>query len=325
MNPSRKAIFFGEFARLSAAGIPVEKGMKLLVRHAPHAPLRDALRGMHAALARGATIAEAMAPALSPLETSVIRAAENGGQIAAGFAHLERWYQSQAKARDAARHALTYPLLIANAAAVLPAVVSGITSGSGIVRPVLVNLACLWLLLFVVWEIVKLVLGAARRMPTLDAVISAVPWLGPAWRSGGMARWAAVMHFHIMSGQLLSGAFAEAGAASQRPRLNAASQRLAVLAQSGQPAGPAMVEEKVFPEEVALHFAAAEEGGMLDRECAALAERSLQEATVSMQRAGESLPQLIYIAALIFAAWQIFGMAQGVFQQQQDVLREIGF
>jgi len=325
VNPSRKAVFFGEFARLSAAGIPVEKGVKLLVRHAPHAPLRHALRGIDVALAKGATIAQAMAPALTDLEAAVIRAAENGGQIAAGFAHLERWYQSQAKARDAARHALIYPLLIANAAAVLPAIVSGITSGGGIVRPVLVNLAVLWLALFGLWEIAKLVLGAARKVPALDAVVSAIPWLGPAWSKIGLARWAAVMHFHIMSGQLLPGAFTEAGAASQRPRLNAASQRLAALARSGEPAGPAMVEEKVFPPEVSLHFASAEEGGMLDRECAALAESSLQDATVSMQRAGEMLPHFIYIAAMIFAAWQILGLAQGVFQQQQDVLREIGF
>jgi hypothetical protein len=82
------------------------------------------------------------------------------------------------------------------------------------------------------------------------------------------------MHFHIMSGQLLSGAFAEAGTASQRPRLNAASQRLSALTESGQPAGPAMIHEPVFPEAVALHFASAEEAGMLDTECAGLADRA---------------------------------------------------
>ena len=325
MNPSRKAVFFGEFARLSGAGIPVDKGLKLLLRHAPNAPLRDALKGMDAALRNGSTIAEAMAPALSPLETGVIRAAENGGQIAAGFAHLEKWYSSQAKARDAALHALAYPLLIAHAAAVIPAVVGGITSGSGVLQPLLLNLGGLWFILVSLYALSRFILGAARKIPSLDAIISAVPWLGPAWRNSGLARWAAVMHFHIMSGQLLSGAFAEAGTASQRPRLNAASQRLSALTASGQPAGPAMIHEPVFPEAVALHFASAEEAGMLDTECAGLADRALHDATVSMQRAGEWLPRIIYIAAMIFAAWQVLNMGRGVFQQQQDFLRDIGF
>jgi bifunctional N-acetylglucosamine-1-phosphate-uridyltransferase/glucosamine-1-phosphate-acetyltransferase GlmU-like protein len=41
---------------------------------------------------------------------------------------------------------------------------------------------------------------------------------------------------------------------------------------------------------------------MLDTECAGLADRALHDATVSMQRAGEWLPRIIYIAAMIFAA-----------------------
>ena len=325
MNPARKATFFGEFARLSGAGIPVTTGLRLLLRHAPNAPMREALRGMEAALAGGAEISEAMQPALTPLEHGIIRSAEKGGQLAAGFAHLEHWYEAQAKARSAALHAMAYPLVILHAAAVIPAFVAGITSGGGVLMPVLLNLAGLWLLLAGLWAAARLVLAVGRRSALVDTLLGALPWIGPAWRNSGLARWAAVLQFHVMSGQRFSEAFREAGVAAERPRLNAASRRLAAGAEAGRPAGDAMADEAAFPESVALHFASAEAAGTLDRECALIARRAQEDAVTSLQRAGEWVPRLVYFAAMLFAAWQILRMGAGIAGQYQNFMNDLGF
>ncbi len=324
MNPSRKAVFFGEFARLSAAAIPVDKSLRLLMRHAPRGPLRSALRGMEAALASGATIAGAMAPALTPLESGIIKAAEQSGQLAAGFAHLEKWYDAQARARSAALHAMAYPLLIAHVAAIIPVILRSVSSDSPILLPLLGSLATLWGVLLMLWLLCRVILSIARHSRLADAIISAIPWVGSAWSRSGLARWAAVMQFHLQSGQLMSGAFEEAAAAADRPRLRKASLRLARLTASGQPAGPAMCRESIFPEEVSLHFASAEEAGMLDVECARMATRALHDATTAVQRAGEWIPRIVYAGAMGFAAWQILRMGAGIISQQQNFMRDLG-
>jgi hypothetical protein len=85
-----------------------------------------------------------------------------------------------------------------------------------------------------------------------------------------------------------------------------------------------MCRESIFPEEVSLHFASAEEAGMLDVECARMATRALHDATTAVQRAGEWIPRFVYAAAMGFAAWQILRMGAGIITQQQNFMRDLG-
>lgn len=312
----KRAHFFASLARLTGAGLPMEKAGDFLSDHSRDQSTHEAMQSLKTGIASGGSIAGALRPSLTELEYRMIGAAESGGRLSDGFAHLEKYYTLLAEARGRVRRAAMYPLCILHAAALSTGVVAHL-AGRPPLPPILMSVGMLWAILIILYLLARLTIAAAAKNRAADALLRALPLVSPVWRHLALTRWSAVMHFHIISGQKFSAALAAAASASASAALAAATQRLAQTAADGQSIAGGMQREPVFPPHFALGFATAEATGNLDHETAAQTRQCMADASNAMDVFAEWAPRLLYFAAAVFAIWQIYQLATGIGGQYQ--------
>ena len=314
-----RAQFFASLARLTGAGLPVEKAGDILREHSLGQSTRSAIESLKAGIARGTSIAGALRPSLTELEFSMIHAAESGGHLSDGFAHLEKYYTLLADARKRMRRAAVYPLSVLHVAALTTGIVAHL-AGRPPLPALAMSLGILWASLLAIYLITRLTVASAAKNRAADSFLRALPFVAPVWRPLALTRWSAVMHFHIISGQKFSTALESAASASASANLSAATLRLAQAASSGQSIAAAMKCESVFPPHFVLGFATGEATGTLDQETAAQTRQCMADATSAMEVLSEWLPRLLYFAAAIYAVWQIYLLAMGIGGQYQRAI-----
>ncbi len=316
----RRAHFFGNLSRLTRAGIPVIQAGGILEQHARNDAEARMILDLRDGLARGQTIAEALSPSLTPVESGVVSAAESGGRLSEGFAHLERYYAAVAEARRRAWKSATYPLLLLHVAALCSAVPVIMNQGNAL--PVVAqSLAVLWLGLGVVLAVIYGFTRLAARNRAADALLCALPVAGKAWKLFALARWSAVMHFQIVSAKKMSAALEAAGDAGGSAGLAAASADLATAAAAGGSVAEAMPRHRYFPTMFCARFATGEASGTLDEVTAELMEHCLDDAVQAMNAVAEWLPRMLYVTAAVYVAWRVFqiaGAIGGVYQKALD-------
>lgn len=315
----RRAQFFGDLARLTGAGIPVSKAGAIIQRRSRDSSSTFAIKALQDGLQRGDSIAVALQPSLTGMEFRMVAAAESGGHLSAGFAHLQRYYKLLAAAREKMRTAAIYPLLILHVAAATNGVVA-ILNQRPPLPAVAAGIGVLWAALAAMWLIAQGVIGLGRRSLAADAFLRRLPVAGGVWRNLALARWSSVMHFYIISGQKFAAALDAAAEAAGSAGLAAASRRLSAVAAAGHSMGDAMCGERVFPDHFAAGFSTAEETGTLDTETALQMEGCMESATSSMALLAEWLPRLLYFGALIYGAWQVLKLASAIGWQYQRAL-----
>jgi hypothetical protein len=144
-QPKQRAQFFRELAQLTGAGISVTQAAKVLGQEWREDSVKRAIASMEQGLAEGRTIADALSASLTPMEHSIIGAAERGGKLADGFRHLEEYYALLAATGARARTALLYPLAMLHAAVLLPALVGAVVTGGSagdVVKAVTARTSC---------------------------------------------------------------------------------------------------------------------------------------------------------------------------------------
>ena len=115
MTDRDKAQLYRELATLSEAGFPVTKAAEAALDSPRGATERAFLSELKAGVEAGGKISEAAAGAsegLSALEISIIEAAESGGRVPEGFAHLARYFDLRAAAAKKVRAGLIYPAVL---------------------------------------------------------------------------------------------------------------------------------------------------------------------------------------------------------------------
>ncbi len=76
-------------------------------------------QGASQALAGGASLAEALAPAVSALDVALLRAGESSGTLEAALENIASRHEAETRMRGKRKTALAYPVLMGHAAAVL--------------------------------------------------------------------------------------------------------------------------------------------------------------------------------------------------------------
>jgi type II secretory pathway component PulF len=315
----RRAHFFGNLARLTGAGLPIIKAGGILELHARRDSEAKMILSLREGLARGESIATSLQPSLSAVEYGMVSAAESGGRLSEGFTHLEKYYAAVAEAQRRMRTAVIYPLLLLHVAAGASAVPTVMAGGNAL--PVLATaLMILWIVLAILWFGALGVCRLAAKSTLADAILSSLPLAGKAWRLFALSRWSAVLHFHIMSAQKMSAALDAAGAACGSAGLAAATAQLSAVASAGQSVAEEMPRHRIFPSLFCAGFATAEATGNLDEETRQQMQRCLEDATAAVTALAEWLPRLLYTAAVLYAAWQVFRIAAGIFGTYQKAL-----
>lgn len=315
----RRAQFFASLARLTGAGLPVGKAGDFLRDHTSDRATQQAITALQDGLNRGGSIAGALRPALTELEYRMVGAAESGGRLSDGFAHLEKYYTLLAAARKKMRRAAMYPLLVLNVAALTTGVVTHM-AGRPPLPAVAISLGILWVILLTLYFLTRLVVAAAAKNKAADTLLRTIPIVRQVWKNLALTRWSAVMHFHIISGQKFSTALESAAGAGGSATLAESTLRLARAAAAGQSIADAMQHERVFPPFFTLGFATAEVTGTLDHETAAQTRSCMEDASTAMDALTEWLPRLLYLAAVVYGVWQVFRLAGGIGAQYQRAL-----
>ena len=324
-SPAARASFFRELARLTGAGLSVTKAAEILNQRWRDPKVTAAVRSLHAGLAKGETIADSLAPELSGMEMSMVSAAEKGGKLAEGFRRLEDYYHLLAATVSRMKKALIYPAFMLHAAVILPAIVTGVISGAGLLSGIFTGLLQVYGTLAVLWFGGRWLLDLGNTNVNADRFLELIPVTGPARRCLALARWNTVLHFHLLTGRKMSEGLLAAGDAARTARLLAASGRVAAVAEGGGEIGPALQDERAFPDEIASSLAAAEFTGTLDAETSRQARELNIEAALRMDTAAEWVPKALYFAVMAFTVYQILRMAGGYFTMLNKGIQDLGY
>ena len=323
-KPSQRAAFFRELASLTAAGISVSQASRVLSQSWRDPAVLRAVQAMERGLAEGRTIADALAPSLDAMEYGILDAAERGGMLADGFAHLEQYHALRREALERGRAALRYPLFVLGAAVLLPAAVGAVLGQKPVVPALLGGLAWLAGLGLLAWLGWRWLSAAAARHPRWDQLLGWIPVLGPTREALALARWQAVMHFKIASSARISDGLRQAGAATGRARLVAASEAAAQAVEAGSELGSALLAQAAFPRSLAAGLASAEFTGTLDGETQRGAREWMARAAWLMESAPKRLAGAFYVGVLVFTAWQIYHLGQAYMAMYQQFADDLG-
>ena len=308
---SQRAHFFGQLARLTGSGIPILQAGAILEQHARHDAEARLIQSLRVGLERGESIATSLRPSLTEVEYGMVSAAESGGHLAKGFSHLERYYAAVEEARRRIRKALIYPLVLLHAAAACSAVPEVMQGRSGLPM-MLMSVGVLWLVLAALYFGIMGLCRLAATNRAADNFLHRIPLAGRAWRSFALARWSAVLHFHLISARNMSTALDAAGAACGSATLQAASSHLATTALHGGSVAMDMPRFRVFPSLFCAGFATAEASGTLDEETAQQMERCLEDGAEAVTDFAGWFPRIIYFCALIYGVWQVYQIVTNI-------------
>lgn len=322
-----RARFFHELARLTGAGISVSRAAVVLDQPWRDNRAKSALASLKDGLGRGETISGALGPDLTRMEFSIVDAAERGGRLMDGFQHLEQYYHLLGQTFSRLRAAAIYPILLLHAAVVLPTMVVAVLAGKkagAVFWYVLAHLLVLWGLMalaVVAWrQLSRRSAGSFKA----DALLRRLPMAGRAREALALARWSAVMHFQVISGQRLSDGLRRAGEATESAGLHSASSRVAEAIEAGGEMGPALTAQPAFPPELSSGLAAAEFTGSMDTETLLQSRQWMAEAGQRMEAAGRWVSGAFYGLVMLFTVIQIFRLIAGIVGFYGGYMKELG-
>lgn len=318
MKAAEKASLYRELAKLTAADFHIDRSLALLLGQKSGKARRRYLQGMQTGLAEGKSIAESISsgvPFVNGLEASLIAAGERSGRLADAFTHLARYFAAADAATKQARAASIYPIILAHLAIVLPALPAAIMGQTGNpIGRVVLSIGAVWLALFVLGALWRLLSGLAVKSALWDRVLCRLPIVGPVRRHWSLARFTLVFHSGLLAALRMSEILELAGQASQSGRLRHASHKAArTIATAGQSLTDAMAATHDFPEEFVFSVATAEHTGSLDVEMLRWAEVETASATEAINRASVWLPRIGYGLVVLFVLYQIASMVQGYY------------
>lgn len=333
LNAKAKSRIYSGLEKYARSGMGMEKACASLLGRPRLSKAERALyEGLAKGLARGMSIGEALGASgasVRPLEREVVVAAEQGGRLEQGFAHLAEYYRRADRTRRLVTKGLAYPLVLLHLA--IPVATLAVTAfqqleaglaGGGAVEAggaaaygaAFVS-AGRWMLL--AYAAAALVGAAAvwahragRRSAVADRILRRAPLVGGAREAVAMERFSHVFEIFLLAGRTMSECLAGAGAASGSGRLLRASERGAESIRAGGTLSEALFDEPgTYPDDFARGVAAAEESGQLDREFALWGRHYGEEAAAAMERIGEWAPRLFYWGVLLFVAALVIRVA----------------
>lgn len=319
MTASEKAVLYRELAKLSDADFHLDRSLDLLLGQRPPTGRRLYLEGLKKGLAEGLSVAEAVArhngPVISDLERALVDAGERSGRLGPAFNHLARYFSAMDSAARQARGAMVYPLVLLHLAVLLPElpVLITATEGGGVGERLALILGLLWggiALLGVLW---RWLADRARTSPGMDAFLGAIPWIGAARRHWALARFTQVFHSCLLAALRMSECTAVAARASQSGRLLHAGSLAAEHVEAGGQVAESLAETGAFPPDFVRTLGTAEATGKLDEEMARWMVAETLLANEAVNQASLWLPKIGYGVIVLFVAWRIVSMFQGIY------------
>lgn len=152
VNARSLASFYGQFADLLRAGVPVLRSLELLAKQSSSPLLKEVVLEVREDVSAGDALAEAMAKhprVFIELQTSMIRAGETGGFLEEVLTRIAKFTEHQNELRGKLIGSLIYPCIL-------------LTAGMGVV---------IFVMSFVVPKIRPFLTGGGRELPVLTQFV----------------------------------------------------------------------------------------------------------------------------------------------------------
>jgi type IV pilus assembly protein PilC len=119
VKPKDLMVLTRQLATLGEAGLPLLRGLRVLLRQTKSVPLREALVGMSEAVEGGSTFSESLAnyPRIfNNLYVNMVRAGEAGGVLEVVLTRLAEFMEKAEKIKNKVKGAMIYPAVVLTAA-----------------------------------------------------------------------------------------------------------------------------------------------------------------------------------------------------------------
>lgn len=319
-----KQNFYYELGRLLRSGSSFTKVVETL-SHDARGNLRRFMERLREAAGRGDSIAEALEkqrPTVSDLEVSIVSACERSGRIDQGCEQLSEYFGTLARSRAVVLQRLTYPAFILHFGVFILALPKFLIGGS--TRDYLKQTVGVLLVLYCAVAIVALVVSQLNRLgrtnPALDRLLRALPGFGKVRRCYSLARFCATYEAHLQAGVNVMESLTTAGKSSQSALIAGAVRKGLPEIRGGSQVAPLLAKSSAFPAQMIRALRLGEETGELDQELKRLTGTFEKEALARVETLSEWLPKIIYLAIMLYIAWQIVGVYQGMLSGYEKVL-----
>lgn len=327
LKPRAKSRIYSGLEKYARSGMGLEKACEsLLSQPRVESAERQIYEGVLAGIKRGESIGDALgrsSNAITPMEREVVSAAEEGGMLEKGFAHLSEYFLRIDRTRRRVLKGLTYPIVLIHLA--IPACtlainvfrsfsLDGSTEGATPFQDTITGsiqtLIVVWLVGAILFVGAMVLNRLAQRSPGIDAMLNRIPLVGKARRAIALERFSQVFEIFLLAGKKMSDSLDGAGKASGSGLIRSASRSGARMLSEGDKLAHALYSASVaFPNDFARGMDAAEESGQLDRELAEWSRYYSEMAGEAMDRLAEWTPKLFYWGILILVAYMIIRAA----------------
>ncbi len=119
VKPKELMVFTRQLATLVEAGLPLLRGLRILLKQEKHPALREALNGMGEAVEGGSTFSESLSQfpkIFDNLFVNMVRAGEAGGVLELVLIRLAEFMEKAEKIKNKVKAAMVYPLVVLFAA-----------------------------------------------------------------------------------------------------------------------------------------------------------------------------------------------------------------
>jgi type IV pilus assembly protein PilC len=119
VKPKKLMIFTRQLSTLLEAGLPLLRGLRILLKQEKTPGLREALTGMGEAVEGGGTFSEALSmfpKTFDNLYVNMVKAGEAGGVLDSVLARIAEFLEKAEKIKAKVKSAMTYPIVVLTAA-----------------------------------------------------------------------------------------------------------------------------------------------------------------------------------------------------------------
>jgi len=115
VKPKQLMVFTRQLATLVDAGLPLLRGLTVLLKQERHPTLRESIAGMADSVEGGSTFSEAMAgypKVFDRLFVNMVRAGEAGGVLELVLTRLAEFMEKRERVKSRVRSAMVYPIVV---------------------------------------------------------------------------------------------------------------------------------------------------------------------------------------------------------------------
>lgn len=304
-----RAELFNHLAAMEQAGVPAERSFASLQLPAAFEPRLERMR-RHLSQGRDLASAGALAELFTPLEVSLLQAAQTAGSPAPVYRRLAEGYAVRERERKQVRARLLMPaavLLLALFIQPLPAFIEGSLGIAGYVWAVLAPLLLVAALVFGVRWLLARLEQPARGGDGAGRLLRALPLLGPAYLRRNARDFFDSLGLLLGAGVPMLEALPRACSTLSNADLRAQFERLAPAIAAGQSLGPALRALADFPgkAKVVALVTTGEGSGTLAEMLLTHARHESQALADFQEQLATWLPRLGYLLVALWIAYSL--------------------